>query len=135
MEFQYWDSGYCNGGRFEGMSKWLRGQAFKLAVQGKNLQSFLNEKYPQLVPGIRYIKIDTEGYEPAVLQSLSGLISQCKPFMKVEVYRKLDDLQRRTLYRSIAAYGYKIHKIADDGHYSGATRAAQDLSKLRDFDI
>jgi len=35
MEFQYSDSGYCNGGRFEGMSKWLHGHAFKLGVQGK----------------------------------------------------------------------------------------------------
>src|SRR5258707_6809595 len=109
MEFQYSDSGYCNGGRFEGMSKWLHGHAFKLAVQGKNLQSFLNEQYPQLVPGIRYIKIDTEGYEPAVVQSLSGLIAQCKPFMKVEVYRKLDDPQLRLSYRSIAACASRIH--------------------------
>jgi FkbM family methyltransferase len=135
MEFQYSDSGYCNGGRFEGMSKWLHGHAFKLAVQGKNLQSFLDAKYPQLVPRIRYIKIDTEGYEPAVLQSISGLISQCKPFMKVEVYRKLDDLQRRALYRSIAAQGYKIHKIADVGNYFGEILVEQDLSRWRHFDI
>jgi hypothetical protein len=95
----------------------------------------LNEKYPQLVPGIRYIKIDTEGYEPAVLQSLSGLISRCKPFMKVEVYRKLDDLERCALYRVIAAYGYKIHKIAEDGNYFGEILTEQDLSKWRHFDI
>ena len=135
MEFQYSDSGYCNGGRFEGMSKWLHGHAFKLGVQGKNLQSFLKGMYPQLVPKIRYIKIDTEGYEPVVLQSLAGLISECKPFMKVEVYRKLDDPQRRALYRSIAGYGYAIHKIAEDGGYFGEILAEQDLNKWRHFDI
>jgi FkbM family methyltransferase len=135
MEFQYSDSGYCNGGRFEGMSKWLHGHAFKLAVQGRNLQSFLKETYPQLLPRIRYIKIDTEGYESAVLQSLAGLISRCKPFMKVEVYRKLDDPQRRALYRSITGYGYTIHKIADDGSYFGEILAEQDLGKGRHFDI
>jgi FkbM family methyltransferase len=135
MEFQYSDSGYCNGGRFEGMSKWLHGHAFKLTVQGKNLQSFLKRTYPQLVPGIRYIKIDTEGYESAVLQSLSGLISERKPFLKVEVYRKLDDSQRRTLYRSIAGYGYEIRKIAEDGSYFGKILTEQDLSKWRHFDV
>ena len=135
MEFQYSDSGYCNGGRFEGMSRWLHGHAFKLAVQGKNLQSFLKEMYPQVVPKIRYIKIDTEGYEPVVLQSLAGLISDCKPFMKLEVYRKLDDPQRRALYRSIAGYGYQIHKIPEDGGYWGEILAEQDLSKWRHFDI
>ena len=135
MEFQYSDSGYCNGGRFEGISKWLHGHAFKLAVQGRNLQSFLKEMYPQLVPKIRYIKIDTEGYESVVLQSLASLITECKPFMKVEVYRKLDDPQRRALYRSIAGYGYAIHKIAEDGGYFGEILAEQDLNKWRHFDI
>jgi FkbM family methyltransferase len=135
MEFQYSDSGYCNGGRFEGMSKWLHGHAFKLPVQGKNLQSYLDEAYPQFVPRIRHIKIDTEGYESVVLQSLAGLISRCKPFMKVEVYRKLDDPQRRALYRTIAGYGYAIHKIAGDGNYLGEKLAEQDLSQWRHFDI
>ena len=135
MEFQYSDSGYCNGGRFEGMSKWLHGHAFKLAVQGKNLNAFLKETYPELLPKIRYIKIDTEGYESAVVHSLNGLISRCKPFMKIEVYRKLDATQRRALYRSIAGFGYVIHKIAENGAYFGEVLAEEDLSKWRHFDI
>jgi FkbM family methyltransferase len=135
LQFQYSDSGYCNGGRFEGMSKWLHGHAFKLAVQGKNLQAFLKKTYPELVPRIRYIKIDTEGYESVVIQSLADLISQCKPFMKLEVYRKLDDPQRRALYRSIAGYGYAIHKIAENGSYRGEILAEADFSKWRHFDI
>ena len=135
MEFQYSDSGYCNGGRFEGMRKWQHGYAFKLTVRGRNLHSFLKETYPQLLPRIRYIKIDTEGYESVVLQSLSDLILQCKPFMKVEVYRKLDDRQRRALYRFITGYGYVVHKIADDGGYCGEIVREQDLSKWRHFDI
>ncbi len=135
MEFQYSDSGYCNGGRFEGMSKWLHGHAFKLAVRGRNVHAFLKEAYPQLLSGIRYIKIDTEGYEPVVLQSLGELISQCKPHMKMEVYRKLDDAQRRALYRAIAGHGYTIHKIAEDGSYFGEILAEQDVSKWRHFDI
>jgi FkbM family methyltransferase len=135
MEFQYSDSGYCNGGRFEGMSKWLHGHAFKLTVQGRNLQAFLQETYPQLLPRIRYIKIDTEGYESVVLKTLSDLISRCKPFMKVEVYGKSGGPQRRALYRSIAGYGYAIHKIARDGSYFGEILAEQDLVKWRHFDI
>jgi FkbM family methyltransferase len=135
MEFRYSDSGYCNGGRFEGINKWLHGHAFKLTVQGRNLHSFLKETYPQLLPRIRYIKTDTEGYESVVLQSLSDLISQCKPFMRVEVYSKLDDQQRRALYRSITRYGYVVHKIGDDGGYFGEIVTEQDLSKWRHFDI
>jgi FkbM family methyltransferase len=135
MEFQYSDSGYCNGGRFEGMSKWRHGHAFKLKVQGRNLGSFLRANHPELLPRIRYIKMDTEGYESSVLQSLSELIAERKPFLKVEVYRKLDEAPRRALYRSIAANGYAIHKIADDGNYLGEMLAEEDISKWRHFDV
>jgi hypothetical protein len=63
------------------------------------------------------------------------LLTESKPFLKVEVYGKLDDAQRRELYRVIAAHGYTIHKIADDGYEMGETLAEQDLSKWRHFDI
>jgi FkbM family methyltransferase len=135
MEFLYSDSGYCNGGRFAGMSKWLHGHAFRLKVQGRNLQSFMKTSYPQLLSRIRYIKIDTEGYESVVLESLSELIAQSKPFLKVEVYRKLDQAQRQALHRSIAAYGYVIHKIADQGNYMGEIISEQDMNKWPHFDV
>lgn len=135
MEFLYSDSGYCNGGRFEGMSKWLHGHAFRLKVQGKNLHAFIAATYPELLPRIRYIKMDTEGYESAVLATLSDLIAQTKPFLKVEVYRKLDEAQRRALYRLIAGYGYVIHKIENDGNYFGEVLSEQDVNKWRHFDV
>ena len=135
MEFQYSDSGFCNGGRFEGMSKWLHGHAFRLKVQGRNLQSFLKTNYPQLLPRIRYIKIDTEGYESTVLASLSDLIAHDKPFLKLEVYGKLNEGQRQELYRSVAAYGYVVRKIVDDGNYFGEILAEQDMNKWRHFDV
>jgi FkbM family methyltransferase len=135
MEFQYSDSGFCNGGRFEGMSKWLHGHAFRLKVRGRNLQSFLKSSYPQLLPRIRYIKIDTEGYESTVLASLSDLISRNKPFLKLEVYRKLNEAQRGELYRSVAGYGYVVRKIVDDGDYFGEILTERDMNRWRHFDV
>jgi FkbM family methyltransferase len=135
MEFQYSDSGFCNGGRFQGMSRWTHGHAFRLKVQGRNLHAFLRKEYPELLPRIRFIKMDTEGYESEVVRSLDSLLKECKPFLKVEVYRKLDDTQRRELFRLIAAHGYAIHKITDNGYEMGETLAEQDLSKWRHFDI
>lgn len=135
MEFQYSDSGFCNGGRFEGMSRWVHGHAFKLHVQGKNLQAFLRKEFPELLPRIRFIKMDTEGYDAAVLRSLEGLLAECKPFLKVEVYRKLNDAQRRELYRWISAHGYQIHKIADSEYEMGDALAESDMSNWRHFDI
>jgi len=135
MEFQYSDSGFCNGGRFEGMSKWAHGHPFRLKVQGKNLPAFLSANYPQLISRIRYIKIDTEGYESTVLESLASLIPRCKPYLKVEVYGKLDEAQRRALYRQIAGLGYEIRKIAGDADYFGEVLTEQDMTKWRHFDV
>ena len=135
MQFQYSDSGFCNGGRFQGMSKWLHGHAFKLNVQGRNLYEFIKASYPQLLPKIRYIKIDTEGYESVVLASLAELISQNKPFMKVEVYSRLDERQRVALYRSITGLGYAVHQLVEEGSYFGEIITEQDVNKWRHYDV
>jgi FkbM family methyltransferase len=135
MEFRYSDSGYCNGGRFEGISKWLHGHAFKLNVQGRNLHAFLQANYPSLVPRIRYIKTDTEGYESVVLRSLGQLIAQTKPYLKVEVYRKLDDASRRALFRMITQFGYAVRKVTSEADYLGEILQEQDMGKWRHFDM
>lgn len=136
MEFQYSDSGFCNGGRFEGVSKWVHGHAFRLKVQGRNVRAFLQANYPELISRIRYIKIDTEGYESVVLNSLSEMIAQCRPYLKVEVYRKLDDAQRRALFRILSGFGYEVRKIASEAdYYGGEVLGEQDLSKWRHFDV
>ena len=136
MEFSYSDAGYCNGGRFEGMSKWSHGHAFRLPVQGRNLQALLEAEYPQLLKKIRYVKIDTEGYELAVLRSLAKLISDCRPYLRLEVYRRLEDAQRRELYGALIAYGYTVHKANDAGPSCRGERLTEnDLSRWRHFDV
>ena len=135
LEFQYSDSGYCNGGRFEGISRWRHAHAFKQIVQGKNLPSFLAVTYPQLIPRIRYIKIDAEGQDYVILQSLSDLISRNKPFLKVEFFSRLNSEQRRVLYQWIAGHDYKIHKIANEVNYRGELIKEGDLNRWRHFDV
>ncbi len=135
LEFSYSDSGFCNGGRFEGVSKWRHGHAFRLKVEGKNLESLLTRQYPDLIPRIRYIKMDTEGYEASVLDSLGNLIPRTKPFLKLEVYGKSDEAQRRDLHRRISALGYEIRKIVDDGNYFGEVLTEQKMNDWRHYDI
>jgi FkbM family methyltransferase len=135
LKFQYSDAGFCNGGRFEGISRWRHAHSFELAVQGRNLQSFLRENYPQLISRIRYIKIDAEGYDSVILQSLHDLISGQKPLLKVEVYKGLSDEQRRDLYRLIARHGYKVHRVVDESNYLGEVLQESDLNKWRHFDV
>ena len=135
LKFQYSDAGFCNGGRFEGISRWRHAHSFELAVQGRNLQSFLRESYPQLIPRIRYIKIDAEGYDFVILQSLDDLIFRQKPFLKVEIYKRLSHAQRQDLYEWVARRGYEVHRVVDETNYRGEILHESDLSKWRHCDV
>ena len=137
MEFQYSDSGYCNGGRFRGNEQMDPRARFQAKSAGKK-SAFVPQEgtIRSFCPEFDTSKWTRKDMNPSVLRSLwPSLISEYKPFLKVEVYRKLDDAQRRALYRSISAHRYVIHKIADDGNYFGETLTEQDMSKWRHFDI
>lgn len=134
LVFRYSDSGYCNGGGFEGISRWKHGHAFELRVQGRNLQKFLQAEYPELIPRIRYIKIDAEGNDEAVIHSISELLSRHKPFLRIEVYRKLTEEQRRSLYRAVTSLGYELQRIVSENNYRGESVRESDLNRWKHFD-
>src|SRR5205823_13384734 len=96
-EFQYGEEGYCNGGFHEGMSKWLHGSAFKVRVEGRNLQDFLTREHADLIPRLRFIKVDAEGFDLAILETLESLIRKRSPFLQVEMFslRKSSPAYRR----------------------------------------
>jgi FkbM family methyltransferase len=134
LVFQYSDAGYCNGGGFAGMSRWRHGHAFQLRVQGRNLLALLRAEYPQLIPKIRYIKIDTEGNDEAVIHSLAELLSRYKPYLRFEMYSRLSEERRRSLYRSVSSLGYILHRIVSEADYRGEVIQESDLSRWRHFD-
>jgi FkbM family methyltransferase len=119
MEFEYSDAGFCNGGFHEGISPWKHGHAFKLRVQGRNLAAVLARDYAELVPRIRYIKVDAEGYDATVLSTLTSVIAQAHPYLRAEVFKGTSAAQRQRMFRMIAELDYKIHRFDDDAHYLG----------------
>jgi FkbM family methyltransferase len=112
-EFQYGEEGYCNGGYHEGMSKWLHGSAFKVQVEGRNLQDYLARTHPDLIPRLRFIKIDTEGFDLAVLETLEDLIRRQRPVLQVEMFslRKSTPAYRLGLYDFLVGHGYEVHRM------------------------
>jgi FkbM family methyltransferase len=132
--FQYSDSGYCNGGQFDNISRWSHGHAFELRVQGKNLLKFLQASHADLIPKIRYIKVDAEGNDEAVIHSISELLSRHKPFLRIEMYRKLNEEQRQSLYRAVTSLGYELHRILSEENYRGEVIRENELSRWKHFD-
>lgn len=135
FEFEYSDAGFCNGGRHEGISRWRHGHAFKLRVQGRNLSALLQAEYPDLVPRIRYLKVDAEGYDYPILQSLDSLIAERRPYLMAEVFNRTDAEQRRRMYRFVAGHGYRVYRVEDHTNYRGALIQERDMTGWRQFDI
>ena len=135
FEFEYSDAGFCNGGFHEGVSRWKHGHAFRLKVQGKNLQGFLQREYPGLIPRIRFIKVDAEGYDFTILQSISGLIAKNKPYIMAEVFRRTDRELRLKLYHFLTGLGYAVFRVESEANYHGQRVEEGNLTKWPHYDI
>lgn len=135
MEFNYSDYGFGNGGLHENISKWKHGHAFKLKVQGKNLVKYLEQNYPELIPKIKFIKIDTEGYDLTVLQTLSSLIKTVKPFIRTEVFRYTDIDYRKKVFAFFKEHGYQSFYFNSIIDYQGKLLTEEDVINGGHFDI
>ena len=133
--FQYSDAGFCNGGLHPDISRWRHGHAFDLTVRGENLEAHLAHHFPALVPRLRFIKVDTEGYDAQVIASLRGLIVRQKPFIKAEVYKQLRLAQREQLYDLLVDLGYDIFVVASEAQYVGDRLERQQLMAQAHYDV
>jgi FkbM family methyltransferase len=139
-EFQYGEPGYCNGGFHEGMSKWLHGSAFKLRVEGKNLQDFLTRGHPDLIPRLRFIKVDAEGFDLPILETLADLIRGQRPYLQVEMFslRKSTAGYRLRLYEFLVDHGYEVRRVAggeDSTNLTGDLITPENLMQWNVYDV
>lgn len=135
MQFEYSDPGFCNGGFHENISQWKHGHLFKLKVKGKNLYTYLKENYPSLIDRIRYIKIDAEGFDCTVLETLEDLVNRVKPYLRVEVFKKSELPYRLRLYKFLKRHGYTVYHTPDAYHYKGEMISEDNLMKWQHYDV
>jgi len=129
IQFEYSDSGYCNGGRHAGMSTLQHGHMFKLEVTGINLAHELETDFSLLLPKLKFIKIDTEGYDLYVIKSLSKILLKYRPYVKCEVFKKTSAEYRVKLFSFFLENNYEIHLV------NGADTRKQQQLTLDDVDI
>lgn len=135
FEFEYSDAGFCNGGLHDGINPWRHGHFFKLKVVGKNLLNFLKTEFPAELAKVRFIKIDTEGFDRTVARSLRDLLVSNRPFIRTEIYQHSPPEERRGYYRDLRDLGYAIHKFESDREYAGAPLSEDDMVKWEHFDV
>lgn len=135
IEFEYSDAGFCNGGRHEGISRWRHGHAFTLRVRGEHLPTYLSAHHPELAGRIRYIKVDAEGYDLAVLESMADLIDRERPFIRAEVFKLTTRARREGLLHFLESRHYVVHRIQDDANYFGERLGGGDVMRWGHFDV
>ncbi|MEO8256451.1 MAG: FkbM family methyltransferase [Acidobacteriota bacterium] len=135
FEFEYSDAGYCNGGFHQGISRWRHGHFSKLRVAGRNLVAYLSRHAPDTLARVRYVKIDTEGFDRAVVQSIAPLIREARPYLKTEIYKHLPHDQRAAYFDELRGFGYRLFKWEDDRTYRGQELGRDDLSRWKHFDV
>jgi len=133
--FEYSDPGYCNGGRHAGIGRWRHGHAFELEVRGEHLPTYLAREVPELLPGLRYLKVDTEGYDYEVLSSMTDLIRERTPYIRAEVYRHLDRERRTRLHDFFTELGYEVFLLEGDGEEVGRRLAREEMDDRDHFDV
>ncbi len=135
FEFEYSDSGYCNGGFHHGIGRWTHGHFSKLRVAGRNLARYLRTHAADEVPRIRFIKIDTEGFDRAVVQSLADLIAEVRPAIKTEIYKHLPHGERAAYYEDLRRLGYRLFKCEGEHDQRGQELGPGDFSRWKHFDV
>lgn len=135
LEFEYSDSGFCNGGRHEGISVLKHGHMFKQNVYCVNIEKELREDFSDVLPHLKFLKVDTEGYDLYVLRSIINIIEAYRPIIKTEVYKKTDKKYRRELFSLLQNLNYAIYKIIEDPIKRGLRLAEGNMNDWKHFDI
>jgi FkbM family methyltransferase len=133
VEFAYSDNGYCNGGYLQ-TSRWIHGHFARLRVAGRNLAEWLRREAPDAAARIRYIKVDTEGFDRSVIGSLAELIRTTRPYIRTEIHKHMPDHERTAYFRELQVLGYRLFRWAPEDYRSEAIGPA-DATRWRHFDV
>lgn len=136
LEFFYSDPGHCNGGLFEGFSKWTHGHPYRIKVKALNAANWLLENYPERLGKLSFVKIDTEGHELVVIRSLSELLKNTYPTLHLEMFRRLPKNRRTQLVDELNQLGYTAYLAAGEFNFLPGERiTANNVSKWENYDI
>ena len=135
FEFHYSDASFCNGGFKSQQRSWFYRRKYPLTVDGRNLLDVLRTEFADWLPKLAYIKVDAEGYDRAILQSLLPILRERRPVVRTEVFRKLVADERYALYDLLAGLGYRLHRYEEGGDPQGELLARGDMTREKHFDI
>jgi len=114
--FHYSDDAFCNGGFATETEAGVGalGHVHPLTVQGVNLIEWMTEYAPEDVAKIGFIKIDTEGYDLAVLESIEKMIMGVRPIIQTELFLMLSEEEIRKQLAFFDRTNYVTYFMPDE---------------------
>lgn len=85
---------------------------------------------------LELIKIDAEGYDRAILQTIPDILTAYKPNLLVECYKRLNKEERHSLFDLITGYGYELFYL-ENFESDGAKKKIErkDMTLMQHFDM
>lgn len=133
--FHYSDASFCNGG-FRSAQRWkLFRRRFPLTIEGRQLLPYLRKHFADRLPRLSYVKVDAEGYDRTILESISPLLREQKPVIRTEVFRKLVASERHALYALLEDIGYGVFRYEGGDAPQGQPIDRDAMTAEKHFDI
>jgi FkbM family methyltransferase len=134
FEFLYGDASFCNGGQAVGRLNPFK-KKFPLTVEGRNLLGLLNAEFSDWLPRLSYVKVDAEGYDRSILESILPILRERRPVVRTEVFKKLSKIDRHGLYDLLVDAGYELFCYAGSTAPLGHSLTRRSMTLTRHFDV
>ena len=136
-QFHYGEPGFCNGGFHEGLSRWRHRSAFTVEVEGRNLAELMAREHPDLLARLRFIKVDTEGFDLAVLETLDAVLAERRPILQVEMFslKHAPGGYREQLYHFLVQRRYDLFRVDGDRDFFAEAVTPANLLRWQSCDV
>src|SRR2546426_48943 len=83
------------------------------------------------------LKIDAEGFDLPILETLEDLVRSQRPFLQVEMFslRKSSTAYRLGLYDFLVRHGYAVHRVEGNADYLGDRITSDNLMRWNVYDV
>lgn len=131
------EASFNNGGISLDDSRYHGRFALPTKVRGIVLEDYLKTHFPDRLPKLALVKIDTEGYDREVIRSISGLLKKQRPVVISECFSKATPEQRREHFDLLAGLGYRLFQVDDfiENTAIVPVNTAADMNRWKHFDF
>ncbi len=133
--FHYGDASYCNGGLAQ---TWFRNplrRRYPLPVVGRNLLRVLRDEFTAWLPKLAYVKVDAEGHDRTILESIAPVLREFQPVIRAEVFRKLAAPERHALFDLLEGIGYEVFRYESGANPQGSRITRSCMTAKKHFDV